>query len=144
MTAALPNVTALRGVLRAFAIFALATGSLDVVLGADVLAISGATVPPASSLDPMLDSQLRFCGGIWAGWGAMLLWTCGDLPARRAALTILALSLLVSGLGRSFAAALHGQPPLLLGLIAVEVVGPPLVLLWARRAFPSAYTGSAS
>jgi Domain of unknown function (DUF4345) len=115
-------------VLRVFAAFAIVTGISDLLAGPGVLVSSGAHLDPGSAADPLVDSQIRFMGAIWAGYGAALWWTAGDLIGRMPVLRLLAATLFLGGIGRSLSALRIGAaPPILLALIAIELVEPPLV-----------------
>jgi Domain of unknown function (DUF4345) len=115
--------------LRIFAVFAVVTGSLDLLFGGGLLVASGAVLATGSATDPLIDSQLRFLGAIWAGYGVMLWWTAGNLRSRMTPLAILSATMFVAGLGRTGSALLHGIPsPLVIVFIAIELIGPPLVL----------------
>ncbi len=120
-------------VLRAFALFALTTGTLDVVAGTRLLVGSGARLAAAAA-DPVLNSQVAYWGAVWGGFGAALWWTTRDLRGRAAPLRILLGAVFAGGLGRVLAAVQFGLgPPVLAALIVVELAGVPAVLAWHRR-----------
>jgi len=70
---------ALTVVLRVFAAFAVITGLLDVVTGLRLLVSSGAHLPAAAVIDPVLNSHIKYMGAVWAGFGVALWWTTHDL-----------------------------------------------------------------
>ncbi len=64
--------------------FALITGTSDVLLGVGIVErTTGVSFPVNSAAAVFADSQIRFLGGMWAGWGAMLWWASNDLRTRR-------------------------------------------------------------
>ena len=120
--------------LRVLAVVFIAVGASHLLLGLLSDMSLGARVPPDVVADPVLDSQNRFYGVVFAGNGA-LLWLVARDPARWAlVLRIVSWFVFLGGLARVLAMILHGVPtaPVLL-LIAIEVVGFPLLLWWHQR-----------
>jgi len=74
---------ALQIVLRLFAAFAVVTGLLDVLTGTRLLIGAGAQLSGLAANDPVLNSQIKFLGVIWAGCGAAVWWAAGDLRSRQ-------------------------------------------------------------
>lgn len=128
------RLVALIAVLRFFAVFALLTGGLDVALGTKLLLASGADLPAHAAADPLLNSQIRYWGAVWCGFGAVLWWTTGDLLGRVALLQILMATVFLGGIGRLLSAFQFGAgPPMLTVFIAIELLGPPALDAWRRR-----------
>lgn len=125
---------ALAVVLRVFAVFAVATGALDIVVGTRLLIDSGAVIPPGTAVDPVLNSQIKFFGAVWCGYGSALWWTAGDLRARAPMLRILLGTLFIGGIGRLLSAMLFGLgSTMLVAFIAIELAGLVAVLAWHRK-----------
>ena len=124
-------MAALPTFLKVGSAFAIATGTMDVLLGARVLEnFSGVAFPVDSTAAVLADSQLRFLGGIWAGYGMMLWWASNDLRTRRVPLAILGVVMVFGGIGRSISGALYGfGSSLMVGSTAIELVVPPAVWL---------------
>ena len=124
-------MAALPTFLKVGSAFAVATGTMDVLLGAQTLeTATGAAFPMNSAAAVLADSQLRFFGGIWAGYGLMLWWTSNDLRSRRVPLAILGSVVLLGGIGRSISGALYGfGSSLIVAFTAIELVVPPAVWL---------------
>lgn len=104
------------------------------LLGVGADALLGATLPPAALDDPTLNSQNRFYGTSYWIYG-MLIWLYTRDTARYAVIFHLLLAMtFVGGLTRIVSVAINGwpSPPILL-LSAVELILPPLLLLWQRR-----------
>jgi hypothetical protein len=121
-------------VLRVFASFAIVTGSLDIIAGTQVLTGGGAHLSPDVAADPVLNSQIKYLGAIWVGFGAALWWTTRDLRGRSVMLHILLGAVFLGGIGRLLSALQFGMgPPLLTAFIVIELVGPVLVLVWRHR-----------
>ncbi len=105
-------------------------------LGADA---SGTTLVHA-----LLDSQDRFYGASFIGYGALLLLYLRDRARYAPVLTIIAAAVCLGGLARLLSIAVVGAPPLpVMCLNALELVLPPLLLAW-QRALPVAPTQYAS
>ena len=105
------------------------TGTMDLLLGVRMLESgSGVSFPINSAAAVLADSQLRFLGGIWAGYGTMLWWASSDLRTRRVPLAILGGIMVFAGVGRTISGTLHGfSSPLILGFTVIELVVPPAV-----------------
>ena len=71
----------LRGVPRArerrshIWLFAVVTGALDIIAGTRLLISGGAQLPEVAAADPVLNSQIKFLGAVWCGFGVALWWT---------------------------------------------------------------------
>ncbi len=125
---------ALTVVLRVFAAFAVITGLLDVVTGLRLLVSSGAHLPAAAVIDPVLNSHIKYMGAVWAGFGVALWWTTHDLGGQAAMLRILLGTVFLGGIGRLLSAVLFGAgPPMLIAFIVVELAGSVAVLAWHCR-----------
>jgi len=95
---------ALTVMLRVFATFAVITGLLDVVTGLRLPVSSGAHLPAAAVIDPVLNSHIKYMGAVWAGFGAALWWTTHDLGGQAAMLRILLGTVFLGGIGRLLSA----------------------------------------
>lgn len=117
--------------LKVSAAIALATGTGDVLLGSRMLeGGAGEPFPINSPVQILADSQIRFLGGMWAGWGAMLWWVSDDIRQRRTPLAILGTVIFLSGMGRVIGGIRHGfKPGLLIPFTLIELVVPPAVYL---------------
>ena len=110
---------------------AIATGSMDALFGIRMTeGLSGGTVPINSVATIVADSQFRFLGSTWVGYGAMLWWVASDLRTRRVPLAILGGTMLLGGSGRAIAGASHGfGTNLMAGFTAFELLIVPTVWL---------------
>ncbi|ETS62189.1 hypothetical protein PaG_03759 [Moesziomyces aphidis] len=74
-----PKMAALSAPLKLMSAFAMTTGLMDLVTGVGSLElITGVSLPADNRAAVFVDSQLRFLGGIWAGYGAMLWWASNN------------------------------------------------------------------
>lgn len=113
--------------------------ALHLTLGLGAEAMLGAQVSPQAAAEPTLDSQNRFYGVAFALYGAVFRLAARDLarfePLLRASLWVF----FAAGLARLVSWLLHGPPaPLVIVLAAVELLAPPLLLLWLRSVTRSA------
>ena len=90
---------AFRVVVRALAVLALLTGAVDVLIGLPGQQKIGAALAEGYT-DPLLNSQLRYLGAVWFGFG-VLLWHClGDLPKYASIVRGAFIIVFIGGLGR--------------------------------------------
>lgn len=132
---------AFRVVVRALAVLALLTGAVDVLIGLPGQQKIGAALAEGYA-DPLLNSQLRYLGSVWFGFG-VLLWHClGDLPKYASIVWGAFIIVFIGGLGRVASVLQFGFPPSELGrnfvilATAIEIVGMPLLLVWMRSLLP--------
>ncbi len=132
-------MNALRLVIRVLCLLPFATGLLDLLRGAAYLRSGGAVIPDAVAADPVLNSQVKFWGAIWLGYGLTLWRTSSDLRANAGLFRLLMGVLFLSGVGRGAAAIQFGRPGRALeGAMGLELIGTPLLLLWHRTALRGA------
>lgn len=119
------------GLLRGAGSFAIATGVADAFIGSRMLeGLAGEPFSITSPVGAVADSQIRFLGSTWAGFGAMLWWVSNDVPARRTPLAILLGAFFLGGIGRSLSILAHGNAtPLFISFIGIELIGPPAIWL---------------
>lgn len=116
-------------VLRCLAIGCILPGLWHLILGADGDWLVGIIV--ANEIDPSLDSQNRFYGAIFIGFGAAIWWAAGRIIERHALIRIVLMAMLLGAIGRGFAYATHGAPSAdVLLLWGSELVLPPLLWFW--------------
>ena len=101
-------------------------------LGSD--ALLGAKLPLEVLSDPVLDSQNRFYGVIFIGYGTLIFLCASDVRKYSSVLRIVAGFIFLGGFGRLVSIVLFGLPtPPVIALIAVELIGVPLLLWWHFR-----------
>ena len=95
-------------ILKACSLFSIITGSMDVCRGIDMMNSISGPIPIRSPAIALVDSQIRFLGAMWAGYGMMLWWTSNDLKTRRIPLGLLGGIMFLGGLGRLLSGLSHG------------------------------------
>ena len=100
-------------------------------MGAKADRLLDPSIPLETVQHPSVDSQIRFYGGAFSVYGA-LLWMCAnDMTNYVDVFKVLMIVFLLAGLARIPAAILYGKPSLvIMALWALEVVVPPLLLWW--------------
>ncbi|NUS44369.1 MAG: DUF4345 domain-containing protein [Mycobacteriaceae bacterium] len=104
-----------------------AIGVLHMVLGVDA-------VPDMADSGVTADSQSRFFGALFVGYGLAWLWAVRDKPVNTTAIRWLAGIFALGAVGRLLSIAVHGLPHWFqLVLTAIEVALPP-VWFWLAAA----------
>jgi hypothetical protein len=113
-------------------------GSIPVATG--IIGMMGVTGPfyAAENIpkNVLLDSDLRYFGGLWLGVGLALLWLLPriDTLAGTAVFRLLWGMILIGGIGRLLSMFFVGMPPAdIIGFTALEVLGAPLFVLWQSK-----------
>ncbi|MBK8258195.1 MAG: DUF4345 domain-containing protein [Polyangiaceae bacterium] len=125
-------------VLKLSSLIFIAVAAVHLLLGLGADQMLGAVVPPGALTEPSLDSQNRFYGVAFALYGVALYICAKDLvrfgPILKAVLAVFFLA----GCARLVSWGIHGRPaPLVMGLLATELVLPPLLYLWLQKIIPS-------
>lgn len=114
----------------------LLTGAVELLFGTSLLAPQLDLSSPAHRV---LDSNLRFFGGVWLGLGLLMIWGLRQLDRRAPFIIWLWVVIGVGGLGRALAMLQVGLPPApFIFFTALELVGAPLFIWWLRRLVPNA------
>lgn len=112
-------------VLKVSSVFAIATGLLDACLGTSMIPGLSGALATRSPVTALVDSQLRFLGTMWAGYGVMLWWASNDLHTRKVPLGLLGIVMFSGGIGRLLSCLKHGLgAPWVKVAIGIELVGP--------------------
>ena len=127
---ALQAVTALLGAIP------LVTGVLTMLgLSDPIYATAGL---PAHAL---LDSNLRFFGGLWLVLGLSLFVLIPRIERETLLFRTLWLMIFVGGIGRVLSMVFVGAPPWpFIGFTVLEIVGAPIFIVWQTRVAASAAT----
>jgi hypothetical protein len=111
------------------ALIPLATGLIGLLGLRDPLYVRFGVVP-----NVVLDSNLRFFSGVWFGVGLALFAIVPRLERHGLLFRALWGMIFLGGLGRVVSIADAGMPPApFLGVLALEILGAPLLVLWHRR-----------
>ncbi|TWB91175.1 uncharacterized protein DUF4345 [Bradyrhizobium macuxiense] len=83
---------------------------------------------------PVLDSNLRFFGGVWLGLGLALLWLVPRIESESVLFRVAWGGIFLGGVGRLLSIMMVGAPPLpFVGFTLLEVIGAPLFVYWQHR-----------
>ncbi|MFJ8584494.1 DUF4345 domain-containing protein [Streptomyces sp. NPDC093595] len=116
-----------RTVLFLLALVVLGTGAVEIALGP-------AALPGSPDVPPTVDSNYRFFAGIWTAAGIVLMPAVRHPERHGTALRAVFGAVFLGGLARGISYLSAGAPHVLhTAFIGVELVLPPLMLLWYGR-----------
>lgn len=121
------------------AVLALVTGCVDFFVGLSAQKMVGAALMESDYGDPLLNSQVRYLGSIWFGFGVFLIAALRNLPATLGMLRGGLLIVLMGGVGRVISLVQFGFPPSPLGTgfvifaLVIELVCIPAMLWLSGR-----------
>ena len=82
----------------------------------------------------LLDSNLRFLGGVWLTLGLAAWWTVPRIERRGDVFRMAWGAVWLGGVGRALSMVLVGLPPWpFVAFTVLELVGAPLFIVWQRR-----------
>ena len=82
----------------------------------------------------VLDSNLRFFGGVWLGLGIAILWLVPRIETETVLFRAIWGAIFLGGAGRLLSILLVGTPPVpFVGFTALELIGAPLFISWQHR-----------
>ena len=100
------------------------------MLGLDDPLYASANLPR----NALLDSNLRFFGGVWLGVGLAAWWMIPSIEKHSSLFRVLWAMIFMGGVGRVLSMTLLGFPPApFIGFTILEIVGAPLIVLWQYR-----------
>ncbi len=119
----------LQGLTGVLALIPILTGAITMM---------GVHDPLYAALDlpgnPLLDSNLRFLGGVWLGLGLAAFWMVPRLRAQTVLFRVVWGAIFIGGLGRLLSMLVVGWPPApLIAFTVLEIVGAPLFVGWHAR-----------
>jgi hypothetical protein len=121
-------------ILRAFSALSIYTGAAHIVRGIKMYLPASERVKLPSDSISTLDTNHRFLGGVFMGYGAMFAWTAYDIQSRQLPLNILLIAGALSGIGRIVSAANFGWgSPFARNAAIREVVLPAMVYWFGSR-----------
>ena len=120
---------------RAFQVLVVLSALIILVTGAMDVAVGTAPLPGENAVPVNVDSNYRFFAAVWLTLSAALFFVAARVrkPESAALLRLVCAAVLLGGLARAWSIVVAGVPdPMLLGLLGVEFVLPPVLLLWHR------------
>ena len=113
-----------------------ALGAIPVITGVlTMLGLSGPIYSSASiPANALLDSNLRFFGGLWLVLGLAVYWLVPRIESETTLFRALWLMIFMGGVGRVISMIFLGLPPLpFVGFTVLEIVGAPAFIYWQSR-----------
>lgn len=112
-------------------------------LATGIITMFGLSDPLYASMQlpqsPLLDSNLRFFGGVWCALGIALFWMIPSIERQTVLFRVVWGAVFLGGIGRLLSILFAGLPPLpFIGFTALEIVGAPLFVYWQYRVAKSA------
>ena len=133
------SIRTLSSALKIIAPVFLAVSLLHLWFGLGADAMLGANIPVQALADPTLNSQNRFYGVAFGVYGALLFVCASDIVRYQSILRIVLWVFFAAGLARLVSIATHGVPATaVLVLLGSELLLPPVLLAWLRRALSGA------
>ena len=121
---------------RALQITMAILGAIPVITGVVTLfglsdpIYASAGIPP----NALLDSNLRFFGGVWLGLGIGLYWLLPNIEKQTLLFRVLWGMIFLGGVGRLLSMWFLALPPVpFIGFTVLEILGAPLFVLWQAR-----------
>ncbi len=85
-------------------------------------------------VDPLLDSNLRFFGGVWLGLGIAVFWLIPRIATETVLFRAIWAMIFLGGVGRLLSMLVVGLPPVpFIAFTALEVFGAPVFIAWQAR-----------
>ena len=108
----------------------LALGGMQLVMGVQSPVYGDISLPNS----PILDSNLRFFGGLGFGLGVILLLSIVNIEQKTMLFRVSWALAFIGGVGRLISLFLVGSPSMpLLVFTIIEVVGAPIFVVWQSR-----------
>lgn len=122
------------GSLRAFQVLFGVLALVVVGTGAAGVLFGTAPLPGDTAVGTEVDGNYRFFAGVWLGLGIAVFAILPRVTEHTAVLYVVTGAVFLGGLGRLVSVLAAGVPAaFMLGLLALELVAPPVLVLWHRR-----------
>jgi Domain of unknown function (DUF4345) len=116
-------------VVAALALIPVLTGAIA-MSGIDDPLYASAGLPRSA----VLDSNMRFFGGVWLALGLALYWLTPRIEKETSLFRAICGAIFVGGIGRLISLALLAAPPApFIGFTILEIVGMPALIAWQSR-----------
>jgi hypothetical protein len=111
-------------------------GAVPVVTG--IIGMFGLSDPIYSTAglpaNALLDSNLRFFGGVWLGLGLAVYWLIPNIEKHTLLFRMLWGMIFLGGIGRLLSMLFLALPPIpFIGFTVLEIVGAPIFIAWQAR-----------
>lgn len=122
-----------------WALLPLLTGLMDIIVGPSAWKNIGVDLGPTEFSDSVLDSQIRFVGTVWFGYGVLLLICLKNLEKYASILQGAFLIVFLGGLARLLSILFVGMPESSTGTgfiifaLVIELVLMPFLMIWLRK-----------
>lgn len=123
----------------AWAVVPLFTGTMAILVGPAFWKLVGMELSAPGFSDPILDSQVRFLGTIWLGYGVLMCLCARDLQNYAGLLRGALLLVFLGGIARLLSIAVVGIPGNTPGVLIIttvliaELLLMPALLWWQHR-----------
>jgi hypothetical protein len=85
----------------------------------------------------ILDSNLRFYGGLSIGLGLIIFWLIPSLEKQKIIFRLISLMILIGGIGRVISMIMVGNPSTLFIIFTMLELLFPLLIFWQNKIAPS-------
>ena len=111
-------------------------GAIPVLTG--IVTMFGLSDPIYASLglpaNALLDSNLRFFGGVWLGLGLAFYWLIPNIEKHTVLFRVLWGMIFLGGIGRLLSMLFLTWPPIpFVAFTVLEIVGAPVFIAWQAR-----------
>ncbi len=133
---------AFKKAILAWALVPLFTGCMAILVGPPFWRLVGMQLSAPGFSDPILDSQVRFLGTIWLGYGVLLCACARDLERYSGVLRGALFLVFLGGIARLASIAVVGIPDTAPGVLIIvtvlvaELLLMPALLWWQHRVRP--------
>lgn len=109
-------------------------GAVPIVTGVFAVLTGAEGMPGQNEASASVESELRFFAVFWIAFGAAVVWAAPRVARETSLVRALMAVLFLGGLARAIAWAAEGRPHgLFIALMAIELVLPPVIVLWQSR-----------
>ena len=120
--------------LRAIGAGVFVVASMHLLFGPGSEVMLGSAISANSLTDPVIDSQNRFYGVAFALYGGIFILASTDVVKYQQVLLLAFAIFFLAGLARIASIMVTDwPPPTVIGLSLIEIIGPPLMIMWLLK-----------